>query len=49
MNCYNELLNKHELRDFTYSPNSVTVQDLKRFLESKTADKYTIIKNDSIS
>ena len=44
MSVYKFLLNKHELRDFTYYPDSITVQDLKQFLESKSADKYTIIR-----
>lgn len=44
MSIYKCLLNKYDLRDFTYSHTSVTIQDLKRFLESKSADKYTIIR-----
>jgi len=44
MSIYKCLLNKRDLRDFTYSHTSVTVQDLKRLLESKSADKYTIIR-----
>jgi hypothetical protein len=44
MKLYDDLLNKEDIRDFTYSTHPPSIPNLNLFLKSKTDDKYMIIR-----
>jgi hypothetical protein len=44
MKLYDDLLNKEDIRDFTYSTHSTSIHNLNLFLKSKTDDKFMIVR-----